>query len=266
MCDGYGEVVGIRLRNERGKFAVRGSRQGVFVAGVPAQKTLFVCEGPTDTAAAVDLGLFAVGRPNCCCGGRSSGFCPASRCFWSSSFRQRQAGPDGAKKVKRDCTSVYVPLAKDLRVRPAGRHASRDENTLKGTGMATDKGRNAHPDKFEIRHRTVSRLHQRGFAFFRLFVWLDEQSEDGTIFSPPPDADEIGGLKGFGEALQEVRLAHVRRAARCPTDRHNGQPAVRCLTPKGQGGCGRRHRCSRTIPSRSRCYGKRDQIRKDKRR
>ena len=34
------DVVGIRLRNERGKFAVRGSRQGVFLAAVPAQKTL----------------------------------------------------------------------------------------------------------------------------------------------------------------------------------------------------------------------------------
>ena len=64
-CDGYGNMVGIRLRNERGKFAVRGSRQGLFLASVPVQKTLFVCEGPTDTAAAIDLGLFAVGRPNC---------------------------------------------------------------------------------------------------------------------------------------------------------------------------------------------------------
>ena len=69
MCDGYGNVIGIRLRNERGKFAVRGSRQGIFLAAVAAQKTLFVCEGPTDTAAAVELGLFAAGRPNCCCGG-----------------------------------------------------------------------------------------------------------------------------------------------------------------------------------------------------
>ena len=70
MCDGYGNVVGIRLRKERGKFAVRGSRQGIFLcAGVSAQRTLFVCEGPTDTAAALDLGLFAAGRPNCCCGG-----------------------------------------------------------------------------------------------------------------------------------------------------------------------------------------------------
>ncbi len=35
--------------NEQGKFAVRGSRQGLLLADVPAQKTLFVCEGPTDT-------------------------------------------------------------------------------------------------------------------------------------------------------------------------------------------------------------------------
>lgn len=111
------------LRNERGKFAVRGSGQGIFVSADVAsailadvepgilpggngsrmesaqqshdarhpspassgrqdaalygrqdacRHTLFVCEGPTDTAAAVDLGLFAAGRPNCCCGGSST--------------------------------------------------------------------------------------------------------------------------------------------------------------------------------------------------
>ena len=75
MCDGHGNVVGIRLRRADGiKFAVRGSRQGIFLGKAESGKAesgkvLFVCEGPTDTAAAVELGLFAVGRPNCCCGG-----------------------------------------------------------------------------------------------------------------------------------------------------------------------------------------------------
>ena len=139
MCDGYGNVVGVRLRNERGKFAVRGSRQGIFLASVPAQKTLFVCEGPTDTAAAVDLGLFAVGRPNCCCGG------PEIKVYARRLDVARvvvisdndKPGLDGARKVGGELKlpfAIYVPPAKDIRefVRLGGTRAM-IENTLKGT-------------------------------------------------------------------------------------------------------------------------------------
>jgi len=163
MCDGYGNVIGIRLRNERGKFAVRGSRQGIFLPHfggdgspsrpvlaqhgrlgeaslpTPAQKTLFVCEGPTDTAAALDLGLFAVGRPNCCCGG------PEIKVFARRMACSRvvvvsdndKPGLDGARKVGGELKlpfAVYVPPAKDLRefVRLGGTRAM-IENTVKGT-------------------------------------------------------------------------------------------------------------------------------------
>ncbi len=139
MCDGYGSVVGIRLRNERGKFAVRGGRQGIFLADVPAQKTLFVCEGPTDTAAAVELGFFAVGRPNCCCGG------PEIKVFARRQGCSRvvlisdndRPGLDGARKVSGQLLlrfAVYVPPAKDLRefVRLGGTRAM-IENTLHNT-------------------------------------------------------------------------------------------------------------------------------------
>jgi hypothetical protein len=139
MSDGYGNVVGIRLRNERGKFAVRGSRQGVFVAGVPAQKTLFVCEGPTDTAAAVELGLFAVGRPNCCCGGAEiRTYARRHRCGKAVVVSDNdKPGLDGARKVGGELRlpySVYVPPAKDLRefVRLGGTRAM-IENTLNQT-------------------------------------------------------------------------------------------------------------------------------------
>ena len=139
MCDGHGNAIGIRLRNEQGKFAVRGSRQGLFLASVPVQKTLFVCEGPTDTAAALDLGLFAVGRPNCCCGGAE---------LRTYARRQTAArvvviadndkpGLDGARKVCGELRlpfAIYVPPAKDLRefVRLGGTRTML-ENTLKGT-------------------------------------------------------------------------------------------------------------------------------------
>ncbi|MEY4385238.1 MAG: hypothetical protein RLY20_521, partial [Verrucomicrobiota bacterium] len=132
-------IVGIRLRNEHGKFAVRGSRQGIFVAETPPQKTLFVCEGPTDLAAALELGLFAVGRPNCCCGG------PEIKVFTRRHDVARvvlisdndKPGLDGARKVGAELKlpfAIYVPPAKDLRefVRLGGTRAM-IENTLKGT-------------------------------------------------------------------------------------------------------------------------------------
>lgn len=62
------EVTGVRLRNLNGrKWAIRGSREGLFIpAGWEPNGTMvLICEGPTDTAAALDLGFQAVGRPSC---------------------------------------------------------------------------------------------------------------------------------------------------------------------------------------------------------
>lgn len=67
MKDAFGNTIGIRLRYPNGKKgAVRGSRQGVFY---PYRKflstdTMWFPEGPSDTAALLGIGLFAVGRPN----------------------------------------------------------------------------------------------------------------------------------------------------------------------------------------------------------
>jgi hypothetical protein len=67
MRDGAGQVVGIRLRAQDGrKWAVRGSREGLFYPpDLGPVEELIVCEGPTDTAAALSLMLDAVGRPSC---------------------------------------------------------------------------------------------------------------------------------------------------------------------------------------------------------
>jgi hypothetical protein len=67
MRDGAGRVVGIRLRADDGrKWAVRGSREGLFYReSVPHDHVAVVSEGPTDTAAALTIGLWAVGRPSC---------------------------------------------------------------------------------------------------------------------------------------------------------------------------------------------------------
>lgn len=66
MKDGKGGYVGIRLRNMNGeKWAVAGSHAGLFIPNDEPQDTVWILEGPTDTAAALTIGLYAVGRPSC---------------------------------------------------------------------------------------------------------------------------------------------------------------------------------------------------------
>lgn len=66
MMDGAGQFVGIRLRSESGeKWALRGSRQGIFTTDRKHDGEVLVVEGPTDAAAAVSLGFYAIGRPSC---------------------------------------------------------------------------------------------------------------------------------------------------------------------------------------------------------
>ncbi len=67
MVDATGQVRGIRLRAPDGyKYALRGGRQGLFVPeGLADSGPVFVAEGPTDTAALLDLGFEAIGRPSC---------------------------------------------------------------------------------------------------------------------------------------------------------------------------------------------------------
>jgi len=69
MRDGGNQYVGIRLRRINGdKWAERGSHQGLFIPQSGPEKQALITEGPTDTAAAISLGYFAIGRPNCCGG------------------------------------------------------------------------------------------------------------------------------------------------------------------------------------------------------
>jgi hypothetical protein len=63
-----GRVCGLRLRYPDGtKYSLRGGKEGLFVpAGlVGSASRLFIAEGPTDTAALLDLGFDAIGRPSC---------------------------------------------------------------------------------------------------------------------------------------------------------------------------------------------------------
>ncbi len=69
MRDAAGNVTGIRLRNDEGhQWAITGSKQGIFwpTANQPWDgDAILICEGPTDTAALLDLGFYAIGRPSC---------------------------------------------------------------------------------------------------------------------------------------------------------------------------------------------------------
>jgi hypothetical protein len=67
MRNADGKVVGIRLRRPDGrKLSVTGGHEGLFVpTNQSPSDRLLVCEGPTDTAALLDLKFMAIGRPSC---------------------------------------------------------------------------------------------------------------------------------------------------------------------------------------------------------
>ena len=67
MTDAAGKVVGVRLRLPGGrKLAVRGGHEGLFIpSNLDTGGQLLIAEGPTDTAALLDLSFAAIGRPSC---------------------------------------------------------------------------------------------------------------------------------------------------------------------------------------------------------
>jgi hypothetical protein len=68
MYDSTGRIVGLKRRFLNGdKRTLKGGREGLFVPHDLPERvhTLVICEGPSDTAAALGLGLIAIGRPSC---------------------------------------------------------------------------------------------------------------------------------------------------------------------------------------------------------
>lgn len=66
MRDGQDRVIGIRERYENGKnLTMRGTHSGIFIPRYLTAKYLMIVEGPSDTAAALDLGFEVIGRPSC---------------------------------------------------------------------------------------------------------------------------------------------------------------------------------------------------------
>ena len=68
-----GKVVGIRLRAKdgSGKWSVKGGHNALFIPGnysFYSTGEIYIVEGPTDLAAAMTIGLRAIGRPSCSAG------------------------------------------------------------------------------------------------------------------------------------------------------------------------------------------------------
>lgn len=106
MRNGHDWIVGIRLRNDGGKFAVTGSKNGLFWpvdVEADSKNVLWICEGESDCSAMLDLGFDAIGRPSCM-GGTSD---------IKTILRQRRREVvimcDNDKPLKRQGGSVYFP-------------------------------------------------------------------------------------------------------------------------------------------------------------
>jgi phage/plasmid primase-like uncharacterized protein len=125
MRAGTGEVIGLRLRRPEGsKFAVTGSRSGLFIPiDLPPLVTVYVVEGESDCAALSTYGFDVIGRPSCRgCLHRLKSFVqrrrPSRVVFIADAD---QPGVDGARQAANHLkpfvrTSIYKPVDfKDVR-------------------------------------------------------------------------------------------------------------------------------------------------------
>lgn len=129
-----GKVGGIRLRCEDGfKFAIRGSKNLLFV---PDNFNRFdhavICEGPTDTAAGIDIGLNIVGRASALtCREELFKVCQNAK----SVVIVRDAdevGLRGAEQVATDLYKKHIPVKI---IRPLGH---KDLRSWKAGGLTTE--------------------------------------------------------------------------------------------------------------------------------
>lgn len=66
MVNGSGKFVGIRLRGTDGrKWAITGSKNGLFHLPLRSEGPVVICEGPTDAGAVFEMGFHAIGRASC---------------------------------------------------------------------------------------------------------------------------------------------------------------------------------------------------------
>lgn len=102
MSDGK-ECIGIRLRRPEGpKFAVTGSSNGLFIPrNLTGEGPLLIVEGPTDTAAMLDLNFDCIGRPSCsACVDMTVAYCEGRDVVIVGDYDEQKKRPDG---------TVYYP-------------------------------------------------------------------------------------------------------------------------------------------------------------
>jgi len=131
MRDAERRITGVRLRYPGGmKRSLKGGRDGLFIpTGAVDASCCMITEGPTDCAAALDLGFYAVGRPSCQSGNR------IVQQFIAGNKIKRvvivadndKPGIEGGERLQAMLgvlSVIYVPPAKDLRefVKIGGTH------------------------------------------------------------------------------------------------------------------------------------------------
>lgn len=131
MSDASSRVIGIRLRgDDGGKWSVKGSANGLFIPSdypFVDDGTLFLAEGPTDTAAAMSLGFYAIGRPSCsACDEMVVNYIQINRIKRAVIVTDNDkpdkhgviAGLRGAEKLQRALpvsSAIWIPPCKDIR-------------------------------------------------------------------------------------------------------------------------------------------------------
>ena len=128
-----GKIGGIRLRAEDGfKFAVRGSKNLLFIPdNFSRSGRVVICEGPTDTAAGIDVGLNIVGRASAMtCREELFKICQQA----SNVIIVRDAdevGLRGAEQVAADLHKAHIPVKI---IRPLGH---KDLRAWRADGLTT---------------------------------------------------------------------------------------------------------------------------------
>lgn len=121
MRDGREMIIGIQLRYLDGsKRAVKGSKNGLFIPDQPASGFALICEGASDTAAALTFGYFAIGRQSCAGGGDMLASALRQLAVKQIAFvtDNDEPGVNGAQRVSEALRLSYcfvMPPAKDLR-------------------------------------------------------------------------------------------------------------------------------------------------------
>lgn len=121
MMNSSKDIIGIRLRNDKGeKWAVKGSKAGLFLPTFDSKEIVYIVEGPTDLASMLSMGLFAIARPSCLgCEDHVSSLISKRRIKQAVIVSDNDApGMRGARKLQdslKISSALFIPPCKDIR-------------------------------------------------------------------------------------------------------------------------------------------------------